>query len=256
LLVTTSPIDPWLLTTCVRTWEKVLRDGHDADILTPVLNLDPGAPRPLAEYLERDDAGRLQGPGWLFQAARWNAAQLLARQPLMLPGYGPLSLRLDTDGDLVFWADPISTAWKQHSWHGMVYVSTRIVTLPGVPDFVLRLDAHITRIATTWYQVKTARIARPDPQSPLLKLRVQPPWPKRGRPYPLIEDAAAEIVQACGLDPIELPTQLPTQPGLVRPVSPARRHGVGKGAGARFLKLLQAHASSQLGAQPLIYDTT
>lgn len=256
LLVTTSPIDPWLLTTCVRTWERVLRDGHDADILTPVLNLDPGAPRPLAAYLERDEAGRIQGPGWLFQAARWNAAQVLARQPLMLPGYGPLSLRLDTDGDLVFWADPISTAWKQHSWHAMVYVSTRVVTLPGVPELVLRLDAHVTRIATTWYQVKTARIARPDPQSPLLKLRVQPPWPERGRPYPLIEDAAAEIVQACGLDPIELPTQLPIQPGLVRPVSPVRRHGIGRGAGARFLKLLQAHASSQLGAQPLIYDTT
>jgi hypothetical protein len=146
--------------------------------------------------------------------------------------------------------------WKQHSWHAMVYVSTRVITLPGVPDLFLRLDAHVTRIATTWYRVKTARIARPDPQSPLLKLRVQPPWPDRGQPHPLIEDAAAEIVQACGLDPIELPTQLPIQPGLVRPVSPARRHGIGRGAGARFLKLLQAHATSQLDMPPALYDPT
>jgi len=219
LLVTTSPIDRWLFTTCVRTWEQVLREGHDADTLSPVLNLDPGAPRPLAEYLERDRAGRIQGPGWLFEAARWNAAQLLAQQPVKVPGVGPLRLRLDTDGDLVCWDDPISTAWRQRSWHAMVYVSTRVITLPGIPDLILRLDAHVTRITDRWYGVRTVRIARSDPQSPLLKLRVRPPWPARGQPHPLIEDAAAEIVQACGLEPIELPTQLSAQLGIVRPVT-------------------------------------
>jgi RNaseH domain of pPIWI_RE/pPIWI_RE module N-terminal domain/MID domain of pPIWI_RE len=256
LLVTTSPIDRWLFTTCVRTWEQVVREDHDADTLGPVLNLDPGAPRPLAEYLERDRAGRIQGPGWLFEAARWNAARLLAQQPVKVPGFGPLRLWLDTDGDLVCWDDPISTAWRQRSWHAMVYVSTRVITLPGIPDLILRLDAHITRITDRWYGVRTVRIARSDPRSPLLKLRVRPPWPARGQPHPLIEDAAAEIVQACGLEPIELPTQLPAQPGMVRPVSHAQRHGIGKGTGARFLKLLEAHTTSQLGTSPLLYDST
>jgi hypothetical protein len=257
LLVTTNPIDPWLLTTCVRIWEeKVARDGDDANTLAPVFNVDPGAPRPLAEYVERDHAGRIQGPGWLFEAARWNAAQALARQPLMLPGFGRLKLRLDTSGDLVFWDDLISTAWRQRSCHAMVYVSTRVVTLPGIPDLVLRLDAHVTRIADDWYRVRTARIARPDAESPLLKLRVRPPWPSRGQSHPVIQDAAAEIVEACGLYPIELPTQLPAQPGAVRLISQARRHGVGKGAGTRFLRLLEAHATSQLRTPPLVYEET
>jgi hypothetical protein len=256
LLVTTSPIDRWLLTTCVRTWEQVVREDQAADTLTPVLNLDPGAPRPLADHLEYDQAGRIQGPGWLFQAARWNVARLLARQPVTVPGFGPVSLRLDTDGDLVCWDHPISTAWRQRSWHAMVYVSTRIITLPGVPDLILRLDAHVTRITDRWYGVRTVRVARSDPRSPLLKLRVRPPWPARGQPHPIIKDAAAEIVPACGLEPIELPTQLPAQPGMVRPVSQAQRHGIGKGAGARFLKLLEAHATHQLQIPPLVYHNT
>jgi hypothetical protein len=58
LLVTTSPIDRWLLTTCVRTWEQIVREDQDADTLTPVLNLDPGTPRPLADYW---NATRLTG---------------------------------------------------------------------------------------------------------------------------------------------------------------------------------------------------
>ena len=97
LLVTTAPIDPWLLTTAVRAFERLSVLDDQADTLAPHLDGIKPDFEALSEHVAYED-GRVQAPGWLFKVAQWNLVAKIAQEPILVDGHLPIRLRPDTEG--------------------------------------------------------------------------------------------------------------------------------------------------------------
>ena len=155
LLVTTAAIDPGILATAARAFERLSLGDDQADTLAPLLTGTMHAIEPVAKYITCAD-GTVRAPGWVYEVARWNLAARLATEHLLVDGHLPIRLRPDTDGNLVAWDDPITRAWSIGPCSAMIYVSTAIVTLPGAAGLYLRLDAHVARQPLSWRGVRSA----------------------------------------------------------------------------------------------------
>ncbi|SDY77370.1 protein of unknown function [Saccharopolyspora shandongensis] len=257
LLITTGEFDPWILKTTVETFEHQSTGDQDANALAPLItSIEPKA-RPLTEFIDIDDAtDSVAAPGWIYDAARWNLASRIAETPVCIDDHLPIRFRLDTDANLVAWEHPLSRASKNNTGHAMVQISTRIITVPGAKHLYLRLDGHVSRQPYSWNFVRNTWLDRGDPNLPITKLPVLPPYPKKGRLNPEFRGFTAEVIESCGLDPITLPPELPVLPGQVRPIGKPRKHFIGKGPGVRFLYQLGKHATKILGTPPLRYQPT
>lgn len=257
LLVTTGVIDPWIMTTAVRKFEQLSTGRNDADTLAPLLSGIAPQTRPVGQFIVADPAtGVVRAPGWIFDAARWNLAARIAEAPLLVDGAIPITLRLDTEGNLVAYDQPVTRASTHTVGHATIHVSTKIITVPGAAGLYLRLDGHVARHPYTWAFVKNAWLDRGDPSLPVVKLPVLAPYPGKGRDLPSCKGYTAEVVESCGLHAITLPAELGAIPGPVRPIGKPRKHSIGKGPGVRFLYQLGKHATRQLRTAPLRYAKT
>lgn len=257
LLVTTATIDPWLITTAVRTFERLSANDSTVDTLAPCLDYAVPVVQPLSAYVDHQD-GVIVAPGWIYDIAGWNLATRLCQQPLMIDGQLPVTLRMDTEGNLVAWDQPISSVSNSKAGHATIHIDAEVVTIPGAAHLYLRLDAHVGRSPSNWWGVKHVWVARTgDVSMPLLRLPILAPWPKGGRDHPEYANHVAAIAQQCQLDPLpSLPDQPPSEPGPVRLIGKPARHPVGVGPGARLTFQLQQHATQILGLCDLRYGRT
>jgi len=259
LLATTAEIDPWVMATALRVFERLTVNDSSSDMLAPLITGIRPQHRPLADFITVNPrTGAVSAPGLIYDAARWNLAARIAAAPLTIDGSLPVTLRLDTDGNLLAWDLPLTRESRGNgsTGHATTWVSTKIITLPGAAGLYLRLDGHISRHPNSWSFVKNAWLDRGDTALPVLKLPVLSPYPERGRKLPLLRGFTAEVTEAVGQQAITLPALLPAQPGPVRPIGNPRRSPIGKGPGVRFLYQLGTHASSQLETEPLRYAKT
>lgn len=257
LLVTSRPIDRWIMTTALRKFEQLSTDDVNADTLAPLLLDITPQTRPVRDFISNDPGtGVVGAPSWVFEAARWDLAGRIAATPMTIDDTFPITLRLDTEGNLVAFDHPLTRPSKNTVGHATVYVSTKIITVPGATGLYLRLDGHVARHPYNWKFVKHAWLDRGDPALPIVKLPVLAPYPAKGRDDPTFKGYTAEVVESCGLHPITLPAELGATPGPVRPIGNPRKHSIGKGPGVRFLYRLGKHATRQLDAPPLRYAKT
>src|SRR5205814_7284354 len=97
MIVTTEAIDPFHLTTCLRTFEQQLRNGEDRNTLAPALPT-ADTTRTFGDHITVAGSGTATGPGWLFESAVWAIMSRLASRKLSLDHDGPpIPLRLDPD---------------------------------------------------------------------------------------------------------------------------------------------------------------
>jgi hypothetical protein len=244
MILTTDPIDPSHLATCLRTFERQLGNG-DRDTLAPAF---PTAEltRSFRDHIAAADSGTATAPGWLFESATWAIMTRLASHPLYLDDSAPqLNLRFDTDGSLLAWDDLISNQWSQtYTGYAMLRVTARIITVPRIPDLAVVFDAHLSRINNQWRGSRTTWIDRDKPDLPILRVPVRnvPPGAGGGQWRTEVANHAAVIAQACGMERLDLDQDLPPRPGRVRPLVPGPRvHPVGKGPGARVMLRLAEH---------------
>ncbi|MEV6370136.1 RNaseH domain-containing protein [Micromonospora musae] len=245
LILTTEPIEPFHLATCLRTFERQLRKGEDLGSLAAAL---PGADtsRAFGDHITLADSGTASAPGWLFDSATWAIMKRLSSSNLRLDDSGPqLTLRMDTDGSLLAWDDLVSNEWStEYVGYAMLRVTARIITLPRVPDLAVVFDAHLSRINNQWRGSKNTWIDRDKPDLPILRVPVRnvPPTTDGGRWSTEVANHAAVIAQACGMERLDLDQELPPRPHRVRPLVPGPRiHPVGKGPGARVMLRLAEH---------------
>jgi len=249
LLLTTAPINPRLRCTAVDAWERLVRRGQDQRTLTPLLPPEPEPPRSFRAFLDLDPGAcrAPHAPGWVFHAAAWQVMRQLATHPLHVDGRSPIGLRLDTNGNLLAWDDLVANTWSDRTGYAMARVSCKIVTIAGLPDLVLRFDAHLTRLDQRWNGVKNTWIDRDKPGLPVLHVAVRSIRGQDGAWSTVLQHHTAEVVEACGLERLTLDQELPATPGQVRAIVPrARRHPVGKGLGVRFLLQLAEHIQQHL----------
>lgn len=257
VLATTGVIDPWIMATAARKFEQLSTGDPTADTLAPQLSSVEPHIRPVGEFIRTDaNTGVVQAPGWIFDAARWNLAARIAATPLMIDDHLPITLRLDTDGHLIAFDHPLTRASRNTVGHATIYVSTKIITVPGATGLYLRLDGHVARHPYSWNFVRNVWLDRGDPALPIVKLPIFSPYPAKGRHEPSFKGYTAEVVESCGLRPIALPAQVGAMPGPVRPIGKPRRHAIGKGPGVRFLYQLGKHTTRQLDSLPLRYAKT
>ena len=257
LLVTTATIDPWLMATALRTFERLSCGDPAADTLAELIaGIEPEM-CPVAQFVVTDPGtGACRAPGWVYEAARWNLAARIVAAPMLIDGRLSVPLRLDTEGDILAWDRPLVRASRNSTGHATVRISTKIITVPGACGLYLRLDGHVSRHPYSWSFVKNAWLDQGDPALPIVKLPVLSPYPAKGRRLPEFRGFTAEVVESCGLHPIALPAELPSAPGSVRPVGRPLRHSIGRGPGVRFLHQFGLHATEQLGIPPLRYART
>lgn len=257
LLVTTTPIDPWLLATAAQSFEELHLPGENRNSLAQCLADSQPAVRAIADFVVVDQNGAVSAPGWVYRMAQWNLAAAIAAKPLIIDDHLSIPLRLDTTGNLIAWDDPITRTWTNGQYHATLYFSTSIVTLPGAASLYLRLDGHVARMPNSWWEVKNAWVAPSDSTQPLLRLPVPGPWPDRGRPQAEYGDFVAEIVNTCELTPLPtLPNSFGGEPGSVRLIGKPSKHPVGKGPGARTLFQLHQQVRDRLGLSDLTYKKT
>jgi RNase H domain-containing protein/argonaute-like protein len=244
-IISAHEIDPFILTTCLRTFEQQLhRGGADPNTLAPVLPAVDTSRR-FGDAITISDSRTAVAPGWLFESATWAVMTRLAAQPLRLEDNGPrLPLRLDTDGSLLAWDDLVTNPWQAYTGRAMLRITARIVTINGLDDLVIAFDAHLSRINDQWRGAKNTWIERRDPTLPVLHVPVRHlPPAHEGDPWNTeVANYAAVITQACGLERLDLDQDLPEVPGRLRPLIPKpRKHPVGKGPGPRLMLRLAEH---------------
>jgi hypothetical protein len=249
LLITRRPVDPWILSTAVRTWERAVR-GEAVDTLAPLIEAAQPEQVSVADTYRRGPRTQPDPPGWVYEVAGWEAARRLAAHPLALDSRS-VTLRPDTDGRLLSWDDlvPAMTGGQPYRW-AMHVITPRLATLPGQPDPVLLLNASLSRLAWHWAQVKTAWVDRGEPHEPVLVAGVRKA-PVDGGWQTTWQGHVATVAQSLGVRPVPDPAEdaLHGPPGAVRGVlATSQSLPIGRGVGMRFLHHLSRAADEVFGA--------
>ncbi|MGN9846927.1 RNaseH domain-containing protein [Nonomuraea sp. H19] len=258
-LITTSPIDPSTLRIATRVWERQAREGQDANVLAPLLSSITPLRLDVAEDVNLSVPGHVSASNWVFRVLGWNLARSLASTPVQFDSRS-VPFRLDTDGALVAWDDPIPmTLGNMSTARGIVKISLAVKTLPGVGDLVCVPTISFTRLVNDLKMVKSGWVdhGRSSGGSALLRLpiatkKVDGEWTH------VFRDFSGAVVEACGLSPIpwgeDVLTEHPDRVRAWRSVNWA--HPLGTGVGTRtYLRFLE-HATAIPGVEPITYQPT
>lgn len=255
LLLTDDGAMDYRMRVATNAWERHVRGGADVSTLAPLLP-EPERARPISEFIRLRDGEVPEAPNWVYRTGMWRVMRTLEEHPLLIDGREPLPLRMDTSGALVAWEDEDLIANRKGTAFSMLRVTGRLVTRAGVEDPVLCFDAHLSRISPKGYWSNNVWIEPADAGLPILHLPMQyredeESGIRRVRLHP----ATATIYEACKLDPLDIPEELPDRPGAIRPqLWRSRFHSLGSGPGPRLLMRLQEHISAMLPQlEPLRY---
>lgn len=281
LIVSDGPLDPDLTKICFDTWQtRSYGDPGDGDRLSQFIDFDHAKQHPLAKVLERDEAGYITGPWWWKNAIGWSVVQRLVPHPLV--DKTKLGRKTEflisaggdgTGGKLVAWDYPLYRTTNEgksneKTGYGMAYASVRGETRRGCTDPIVRIDCHVTRVASSWHNVKTVHIKHPEFPT-LLRVPVSS-YPLKNEQGEVIKNEkgyltwkttfrghTADIVETCGLTPIKLPKEANGDLDTVRAIFRNKgKHAIGKGPGAYFTLRMATHISRTLGIDPFTYDAT
>ena len=169
-----------------------------------------------------------------------------------------MPFRIDTDGTLVAWENPITKPRRTGPpAQALMKITPHIKTLAGTGDLVCILEASITRLVGDFYRVKSVWIdhSRDFGGSALLRLPVMRFRESAGSWRTGFRDYGPGVVAACGLSPLpwgeDVLTACPDQVRGWRAVND--EHPIGTGVGPRTYRCLVEHARDALGADPIVY---
>lgn len=256
LLLTSDTAFDHRLRVAVRAWERHLRDGKTETVLADLLPA-PEQARAFEDFVTFRTGQVPVMPGWVFRTAEWQVMRQLAGKPLLVDGRRPVALRMDTDGSLLAWDTADLIVNRTGKAFSMTRVTARLTTQPGVDDPVLCFDAHLSRISPQGVRAKKTWIDREADGAPVLKLPIRRFQDKEtGDWHSGLDPAIAKILEACQLSALDIPAELPTVPGTIRPLMAGSRfHALGSGPGPRFMMRLHEHIVRTLPALvPLTYE--
>jgi hypothetical protein len=245
LLLTDDGAMDHRLRIATNAWERHVRGGADVSALALLLP-EPERARPFAEFIRLRDGEVPEAPNWVFRTGMWRIMRSLSETPLEIGAGRALALRMDTSGSLVAWEDDDLIASTKGTAFSMLRVTGRLVTRAGVGDPVLCFDAHLSRISPKGGWSKHVWIEPADAGKPILHLPMKY-WKDRetGLSRVVLHPAITTIYEACGLDALEIPQELPDRPAGIRPQqSSSRFHTLGSGPGPRLLMRLQEHIAA------------
>lgn len=195
---------------------------------------------------------------WVWDVGIWEVAHRLCSTPMQTDG-NAVQWRLDSDASLLTWDAPVQTQDGRSA--AMHKLTLHLMTIPGVEEPVLSIQAGLVRLAPAWRFTGGARYAWADlgGGAPLLRARVRNRRLENGQYRTEWDDRAAEVLQAASLDPLPSTEAEPTVMGSMRTgySKQPRTHGIGRGVGPWFHECVAHHARQQLGAmaEPVVLST-
>jgi RNase H domain-containing protein/argonaute-like protein/MID domain-containing protein len=243
LLVTTDDTLDLSVRTAMDAWEAQMRKPGDPQVLGELL------PRPEPARAISDFVGFRPGrvpvaPDWVYRVSSWQVMAALATLPLSADGR-ELAFRLSTDGDLVAWDKDDVLVSPDGKSFAMARISVNLANRRGVDDLVLAFDAHVSRFDPRNRRAKKIWVER-DEDGPIARLPTR--RVKVGDEWHLAFDrGVSAVLAACDLKSLELPDELPAEPGPFRPtLGNPKVHAIGSGLGQRFMLRLHEHISRAL----------
>jgi hypothetical protein len=251
-IVSRQPLAPAMLREALLAWETAVFPGTGGNVLREVADDLHAELVPVGEYVQRRPGRCPVAAAWVFEAGVWELAYRLASKPLAVDD-GHAALSIDTDGNLLTWGRP-SRGGSAANYLAMHRIVPRLITVPGIEDLVVHLDASFVRLANKWSAVRNAWLRRPDGDGLLLCFGVRHgPAPEY---RPVWEDLAAPVLRRTwhGDFPEADEVDLRQREDDVRAVLPRAWDGwaLGKGPGQLFHGYVGSHGKQLLaGCEPL-----
>lgn len=169
--------------------------------------------------------------GWVWDTAYWNVAHQLKDRPLHHDA-GSMSLRVDSDAQLVGWDDLIEAGSPPRK--ALLYIQPKLITVPGLERPALQLRSLVSRLAPRWWDIGRIRKAWVDYKSdhPLAFVEV-----RQGNGSAFWDDQLPEVLRRCDVTDFPNPDDVTLgEDSQVRArlASPGKNFPVGKGPGQPF----------------------
>lgn len=258
-LVSSAPLDQRDIRDAVVLWQQAVLGVPDDEIafdhpseLADLIADSPVEQVSLADQV-RHVGDQPDAPNWVYDAATWEVARRLAGARWGVDGR-TVSLRADTDGNLVVW-DPTmlwSDSWKPGG--DVSYATLRIQltmkTLPGLRTPVVVLDPSVTRLSRWLAGSRSAWLAPRRAEDPLLCLAVES-QERIGRIETTSRIALSVSHRLRGENLLERgDLELGGVPGRLRAlIRKSLRFPIGRGVGMYTVRELSHHAAAVLGTE-------
>ena len=142
-LLSREPVDEWLQEV-LAAWEMTITESPSTRLANAVGDLR-------RRHVSVDEAIKYRSeqtplpPSWVYNVATWEVAQRLRRAELLIEDGSSVSMRLDTEGELLSWdEDRLHVPSKNGYAHYRVMLNT--MTVPGVKDLVVQAVPSISRL--------------------------------------------------------------------------------------------------------------
>ncbi len=186
--------------------------------------------------------------GWVWDVGIWEMAHRLASQPMRTDS-ASIRWRLDSDAALLSWDNLLHVPKKDDA--AMHKLTLHLITVPGVEDPVLSVQASLVRLAPTWRFAKGAKYAWAELSvgTPLLRGRVKQQRNGEEGWVTSWADGAAEVLRGASLDPLPRLDGEPIPTGSVRTgfAKQPQMNPFGRGVGMWFHECVGHHMRDVLG---------
>lgn len=248
-IVSRKLISATSLKTAIGAWEARALGDPSGPVSRVVDDLHPEEIRVADLVKRRPGLCPNLAEGWAWEVGVWEMAHRLATSPMQTDSQ-PIRWRLDSDAALLSWDQLLRVPHKDDA--AMHKLTLHLITVPGVEDPVLSIQASLVRLAPAWRFTGGARYAWADlsPVAPILRGKVRNKPNGNGGYATEWDDRAAEVLLGASLDPLPSLAGEPIPTGAVRTgfASQPRTNPFGRGVGTWFHECVAHHARAALGA--------
>lgn len=186
---------------------------------------------------------------WVWQAALWEVAYRFMQTPLETD-IGPVSLRMDSDANLLTW-DNLIWPDNKNDTAAMHKVSFKMITIPGIEEPVASITSRLARLAPGWRETGGARFAWAAlGEAGIIMRAAVHNFRKKDNSWETNwADNAVEVLRGASLDPLPNTLHGPSLTGALRTgyKSPPKYSSIGRGVGTWFHECVAHHARKVLG---------
>lgn len=248
-IVSRKPISAANLKMAIGAWEARALGDPSGSVSRVVGDLHPEAVRVADLVKRRPRLCPNIEEGWVWDVGIWEVAHRLAASPMRTDS-SPVRWRLDSDAALLSWDQLLHIPNKNDA--AMHKLTLYLITVPGVEDPVVSIQASLVRLAPAWRFAGRARYAWADlgPLAPILRGAVRRKPNANGEYTTQWDDGAAEVLLGASLDPLPSLAGEPIPTGAVRTgfASQPQFNPFGTGVGTWFHECVAHHARAALGA--------
>lgn len=230
------------LQTAIGSWEARVLNKPRLPLSKLVRDLHPKEVR-VGDLIERRRGlSPTMQERWVWDVGIWEMAHRLVERPMRTDSE-PVRWRLDSDAALLSWDKLLHAPKKDDA--AMHKLALHLITVPGVEDPVLSIQASLVRLAPNWRFAKGARYAWAELSSdtPLLRGRVKTQRRGDGDFLTSWADGAAEVLYGASLNPLPGLDQEPVPTGAVRTgfAKQPQKNPFGRGVGMWFHECVAHH---------------